>query len=84
MIVGAGPTGVETAGALADLVNKVMPHRFHDLALDRCRIYLVDHGPGRAAGVLRQGAPLRGAKLEHVGVHLLPRAPASTRSPPTG
>ena len=25
VIVGAGPTGVETAGAVADLINKVMP-----------------------------------------------------------
>ena len=45
MIVGAGPTGVETAGALADLVNQVMPKRFHDLDVKRTRIYLVDHGP---------------------------------------
>ena len=45
VIVGAGPTGVETAGALADLVNDVMPDRFHDLDVKRTRIYLVDHGP---------------------------------------
>ena len=31
VIVGAGATGVETAGALADLINDVMPARFHDL-----------------------------------------------------
>ncbi len=44
VIVGGGPTGVETAGALADLVNDVMPHRYRDLAVDRTRIVLVDHG----------------------------------------
>ena len=45
VIVGAGPTGVETAGAVADLVNKVIPHAFHDLDVKRTRIHLVDHGP---------------------------------------
>ena len=45
VIVGAGATGVETAGALADLVNDVMPERFHDLAVDVARIYVVDPAP---------------------------------------
>ena len=59
VIVGAGPTGVETAGALADLVNEVMPKRFHHLDVKRTRIYLVDHGPVVLARVLRQGPRLR-------------------------
>jgi NADH dehydrogenase len=45
VIIGGGPTGVETAGALADLVEHVMTHRFHDLDVRRARIVLVDHGP---------------------------------------
>ena len=60
VIVGAGPTGVETAGAVADLVNEVMPKRFHDLDVDRTRIYLIDHGPVVLGAVLRQGPRLRG------------------------
>lgn len=44
VVVGGGPTGVETAGALADLVNDVMPERYHDLDVHRARIVLVDHG----------------------------------------
>ncbi len=43
-MVGGGPTGVETAGALADLVNDVMPERYHDLDVGRACIVLVDHG----------------------------------------
>ena len=70
VIVGAGPTGVETAGALADLVNKVMPHRFNDLALDRCRIYLVDHGPVVLRAFSDKAHPYAAGKLEHVGVRL--------------
>ena len=44
VIVGAGATGVETAGALADLINDVMPQRFHDLGLEPARVYVVDPG----------------------------------------
>ena len=42
--MGAGATGTEVAGALADLIRDVMPSRFHDLALDKARVVLVDGG----------------------------------------
>jgi NADH dehydrogenase len=45
VIVGAGATGVETAGALADLINDVMPGRFHGLAISAARICVVDPAP---------------------------------------
>lgn len=44
VIVGAGATGVETAGSLADMVHDVMPQRYHDLQVERARVILVDHG----------------------------------------
>jgi len=44
VIVGAGATGVETAGALADLIYEVMPERYHDLDTSAATITLVDHG----------------------------------------
>ena len=59
VIVGAGPTGVETAGALADLVNQVMPKRFHTIAVDRAQIYLVDLGQVVLRRVLGEGSRLR-------------------------
>lgn len=45
VIVGAGPTGTEIAGALADMFNEVLPKEFSDLAVKSARIYLIDHGP---------------------------------------
>jgi NADH dehydrogenase len=42
VIVGGGPTGVETAGALADLIGRVMPERYHDLDVGRAQIILID------------------------------------------
>jgi NADH dehydrogenase len=44
VVVGAGATGVETAGALAELVHDVMPHRHPDLTVAGARVILVDLG----------------------------------------
>lgn len=43
VIVGAGPTGTELAGAFADMVKFVLPQAFSDLQVSKARIYLVDH-----------------------------------------
>jgi NADH dehydrogenase len=42
VIVGAGPTGVETAGALADLFYNVLPKDYHQLATEKARIIVVE------------------------------------------
>ena len=44
VIVGAGATGVETAGALAELVHEVMPHVHPHLAVAGAQVILVDLG----------------------------------------
>src|SRR5215468_6177548 len=44
VVVGAGPTGVETAGALSDLFYKLLPHDYHQLATDKARIMIVERG----------------------------------------
>jgi NADH dehydrogenase FAD-containing subunit len=44
VIVGAGATGVETAGALAELIQGTMAAEYPDLAVSSARIHLVDHG----------------------------------------
>mgnify|MGYP001234554736 CR=1 FL=1 len=42
VIVGAGPTGVELAGALAELKSKVLPSDYPDLDIRRMQIHLVE------------------------------------------
>src|SRR5262245_3842318 len=42
--VGAGPTGVETAGALSDLFYNVLPRDYHQLATEKARISLLTEG----------------------------------------
>jgi NADH dehydrogenase len=45
VVVGGGPTGVEVAGALAELVDKVLLQDFHDLDVHRSRIMLIEQAP---------------------------------------
>ena len=42
VIVGAGPTGVELAGAIAELKNNILPIDYHDLKKDDMQIHLLE------------------------------------------
>ena len=84
VIVGAGPTGVETAGAVADLVNEVMPKRFHDLDVKRTRIYLDRPRPRRPRRLLRARPTTTPPASWSTTASPCASAPASARSPPTG
>lgn len=42
VVVGGGPTGVETAGALAELINHVMVKDFPDLNLNEAHVILLE------------------------------------------
>ena len=44
IVVGGGPTGVETAGALAELIRETMAVEYEDLDVARASIHLVDLG----------------------------------------
>ena len=44
VIVGAGPTGVETAGALSDLFYNLLPRDYHQLATEKARVIIVERG----------------------------------------
>lgn len=45
VIAGGGPTGVELAGAMAELFHKVLSRDFPDLDVHRSRVVLVEAGP---------------------------------------
>lgn len=45
VIVGAGPTGVELAGAIAELANEALRGDFHHITPESARIILVDAAP---------------------------------------
>jgi NADH:ubiquinone reductase (H+-translocating) len=45
VVVGGGPTGIETAGALAELYHGVFRKDYPDVAADQAKIILVEAGP---------------------------------------
>src|SRR3954463_8109301 len=44
VIVGGGPTGVEVAGALSDLIHDTMSTEYHHLAVTAAQVHVVDLG----------------------------------------
>ena len=44
VIVGGGPTGVEVAGAIADMINITVPAEYRNLDIGAAHLYLLDYG----------------------------------------
>ena len=44
VIVGGGPTGVEVAGALADMLSVTVPAEYRDIDMSAAHTYLLDYG----------------------------------------
>jgi NADH dehydrogenase len=44
VIVGGGPTGVEVAGAIADMIRVTVPAEYHAFDASKAHIYLLDFG----------------------------------------
>jgi len=70
VIVGAGPTGVETAGALADLFYSLLPKDYHELATEKARIILVEMGREVLAPYKQNLREYARNELEERGVEL--------------
>jgi NADH:ubiquinone reductase (H+-translocating) len=70
VVVGAGPTGVEIAGALADLVQHVLPGEYRDLAVGLTRIYLVEPGDAVLPAFSPRARDYAARVLERDGVQL--------------
>jgi NADH dehydrogenase len=70
VVVGAGATGTEIAGALAEMVRDVMPGEFRDLDVARGRIVLVDHGKHVLGPFSPKAHDYAASVLERDGVEL--------------
>jgi NADH:ubiquinone reductase (H+-translocating) len=44
VVVGGGPTGVEVAGAIADMINVTVPAEYRHLDITQAHIHLLDYG----------------------------------------
>lgn len=70
VIVGGGPTGVETAGALAELIRDVMPHVYEQLPPDASRVILVNLGPTLLSAFSDKAHAYAAEQLRQRGVQL--------------
>lgn len=71
MIVGGGPTGVELAGALAELKKHVFPKDYPELQLEEMDIYLVEAGPRLLSGMSQQASLKALEYLTQMGVKVM-------------
>lgn len=71
VVVGAGPTGVEMAGQLAELAHRSLRHNFRGLDPAQARILLVDPVPAVLPGYPRGLQQAAARTLEGLGVELL-------------
>ena len=73
-IVGGGPTGVELAGTLAEIANKVLQHEFRSIDPKHTRIVLLEGGPRILPSYAPDLSQSAVRQLQHLGVEV--RAPA--------
>lgn len=70
VIVGGGPTGVEVAGALAELKRHVFPRDYPELDMDAMRIHLVEASSRLLNGMSEHAGQKALKYLEELGVQV--------------
>jgi NADH dehydrogenase len=81
VLVGAGPTGVEMAGALAELAHATLSRDFRHINPQTAHIILVEAGPRVLAGFPEKLAAFAGRSLERMGVEVLLNTPIEAIDP---
>lgn len=71
VMVGGGPTGVELAGAFAELKEYILPKDYPELPLHLMEIYLIEAGPRLLASMSDQSSQKTEAGLKKLGVKVL-------------
>lgn len=71
VVVGAGPTGVELSGALADMKRFVLPKDYPELDFTKMNIYLLE-GTAKTLGVMSEKSSAQSRQyLEKLGVTIM-------------
>lgn len=68
VIVGGGPTGVETAGAIAELKKHVLKNDYSELDIQKVNIYLIEGSPELLGPMSKQSQVKSQEFLEELGV----------------
>ena len=71
VIVGAGPTGVELAGTIAELAQDTLPPDFRNIDTHKSRVVLIEAGPRVLAGFADDLSAYAQAALEKIGVEVM-------------
>lgn len=71
VIVGGGPTGVELAGALAEMKRFILPKDYPELDFSKMRVQLLEAAPRVLAGYSDKSAKRAERYLEKLGVEVL-------------
>jgi len=71
VIIGAGPTGVEMAGTIADLAKDTLPQDFRHIDTRKARVVLIEAGPRVLAGFPDDLSAYAQASLERLGVEVV-------------
>jgi NADH:ubiquinone reductase (H+-translocating) len=71
VIVGAGPTGVELAGTIAELARDTLPPDFRNIHTQDARVVLIEAGPRVLAGFPDDLSAYAQRSLESLGVEVV-------------
>ena len=70
VIVGGGPTGVELAGAIAEMKDKILPRDYPELNFRQMNVYLMEAAPRLLNGMSEISGKRVEEYLTGVGVHV--------------
>ena len=71
VIIGAGPTGVELAGTIAELARDTLPPDFRNIDTQEARVVLIEAGPRVLAGFPDELSAYAQRSLEKIGVEVI-------------
>lgn len=80
VIIGAGPTGVEMAGMIAELAHKALPAEFRNVDTRKTRVLLVEAGPRVLPVFTEDLSAYAKEALEKLGVEVLLGTPVTACS----
>ncbi len=77
VVIGGGPTGVEMAGAIAEIAKHSMMGDYDSFSPNETRIFLVEAGPKILSGYPDSLSRRAAHKLENMGVRVLTKTPVT-------
>ncbi len=84
VIVGGGPTGVETAGSLAEIKKNVIPADYKELDVNKMQVHLIEAAPRILAAMSEISSKKAQQFLEELGVHVQTNTAVQTYNAETG